>query len=81
MTEKQLKTNMNLLFDELEKSNDKINDKKIIAKAVNLGMKYQEDKIKEGIKETAIQKEDAEAEAEGVSENSEATAEEDTVSN
>lgn len=49
MTEKQLKTSMNLLFDELEKSNDKINDRKIIAKAVNLGMKYQEDKIKDGI--------------------------------
>ena len=49
MTENQLKNAMHTLFDELNKSNDEKTDKTIIAKAVNLGMKYQEEKIKEGI--------------------------------
>ena len=49
MTENQLKNSMHALFDELKKSNDEKIDKTIIAKAVNLGMKYQEEKIKEGI--------------------------------
>ena len=49
MTENQLKNTMHVLFDELKKSNDEKIDKTIIAKAVNLGMKYQEEKIKEGI--------------------------------
>lgn len=49
MTENQLKNAMHALFDELKKSNDEKIDKTIIAKAVNLGMKYQEEKIKEGI--------------------------------
>ena len=40
---------MHTLFDELKKSNNEKTDKTIIAKAVNLGMKYQEEKIKEGI--------------------------------
>ncbi len=49
MTENQLKNAMHTLFDELKKSNDEKKYKTIIAKAVNLGMKYQEEKIKEGI--------------------------------
>lgn len=49
MTENQLKNTMHTLFDELKKSNNEKTDKTIIAKAVNLGMKYQEEKIKEGI--------------------------------
>ena len=49
MTENQLKNAMHTLFDELKKSNNEKIDKTIIAKAVNLGMKYQEEKIKEGI--------------------------------
>ena len=49
MTENQLKNSMQTLFDELKKSNNEKIDKTIIAKAVNLGMKYQEEKIKEGI--------------------------------
>ena len=49
MTESQLKNSMQTLFDELKKSNNEKIDKTIIAKAVNLGMKYQEEKIKEGI--------------------------------
>ena len=49
MTENQLKNVMHTLFDELKKSNDEKTYKTIIAKAVNLGMKYQEEKIKEGI--------------------------------
>ena len=53
MTEKQLKDNMNALISELHNpivSNTIINDKQVIAKAVQLGMIYQEEKIKEGIK-------------------------------
>ena len=49
MNENQLKNAMHTLFDELKKSNNEKTDKTIIAKAVNLGMKYQEEKIKEGI--------------------------------
>ena len=49
MTENQLKNTMHTLFDELKKTNNEKTDKTIIAKAVNLGMKYQEEKIKEGI--------------------------------
>lgn len=49
MTENQLKNAMHSLWDELKKSNNEKTDKTIIAKAVNLGMKYQEEKIKEGI--------------------------------
>ena len=49
MTNKELQINMDALFNELEKSDDKKNDKIVIAKAVQLGMKYQEDRIKEGI--------------------------------
>ena len=48
MTEQQLKDGMTYL--EKECHNDNSNYKKIIAKAVQLGMKYQEEKIKEGIK-------------------------------
>ncbi len=52
MTEKQLKDAMNGLLIELHNpavSSDAAAEKQIIAKAVQLGMKYQEDKIKEGI--------------------------------
>ena len=52
MTEKQLKDNMNALISELHNpivSNTVINEKQIIAKAVQLGMDYQKQKIKEGI--------------------------------
>ena len=40
---------MDKLLDELSKSDDKKSDKLIIAKAVQLGMQYQEEMIKEGI--------------------------------
>ena len=49
INDKQLKTGMNVLFDELLKSSNKENIKKVIAKAVNLGMLYQETKIRQGI--------------------------------
>ena len=49
ISEKELKIAMHALLDELEKSQDKATDGKIIAKAVNLGMQYQEAKIKSGI--------------------------------
>lgn len=52
MTQKQLKDNMNALISELHNpivSNTIISEKQVIAKAVQLGMKYQEDIIKEGI--------------------------------
>ena len=49
MNDKLLKQQMEILLSELEKSDNKKQDKLIIAKAVQLGMKYQEDKIKQGI--------------------------------
>ena len=49
MNENKLKNEMHTIFDELKKSNNEKTDKTNIAKAVNLGMKYQEEKIKEGI--------------------------------
>lgn len=52
MTEKQLKDNMNALISELHNpivSNTIISDKQVIAKAVQLGMDYQKQKIKQGI--------------------------------
>lgn len=49
MTSKQLNSSMNKLLDELSKSDNKKLDKLIIAKAVQLGMQYQEEMIKEGI--------------------------------
>lgn len=50
MTVQELKIAMHKLLEELTHSTDKETQGKIIAKAVNLGMKYQEEKIKEGIK-------------------------------
>lgn len=50
MTVQELKIAMHKLLVELDNSTDKETCGKIIAKAVNLGMKYQEEKIKEGIK-------------------------------
>ena len=50
MTVQELKIAMHKLLEELTHSTDKETHGKIIAKAVNLGMKYQEEKIKEGIK-------------------------------
>lgn len=50
MTVQELKIAMHKLLEELSNSTNKETDGKIIAKAVNLGMKYQEEKIKEGIK-------------------------------
>jgi hypothetical protein len=47
MTENELKEGMNILYKECFTNNRRF--KKIIAKAVELGMKYQEDKIKQGI--------------------------------
>lgn len=47
MTEQQLKEGMEICYKEC--FTEKRNFKKIIAKAVQLGMKYQEEKIKEGI--------------------------------
>ena len=49
INDKQLKAGMNALFDEILKSSSKENIKKAIAKAVSLGMMYQETKIKQGI--------------------------------
>lgn len=40
---------MSELFEELSNSGDKKTDRLIIAKAVQLGMKYLEEKIKKGI--------------------------------
>ena len=51
-SEKQLKDGMTLLVKELHNpivSNSEVHERQIIAKAVSLGMKYQEEKIKEGI--------------------------------
>lgn len=50
MTNKQFNGQMKKLLDELQNSPDRRTDGLIIAKAVNLGMIYQEQKIKEGIK-------------------------------
>ncbi len=47
MTEQQLKEGMEICYKEC--FTEKRNFKKIIAKAVQLGMKYQEEKIKEGM--------------------------------
>lgn len=47
MTEKELKEGMEICYKEC--FTEKRNFKKIIAKAVQLGMKYQEDKIRQGI--------------------------------
>ena len=49
MTQKQLNISLNQLFEELQNSKDKKTNKLIIAKAVQLGMQYQEEMIKEGI--------------------------------
>jgi len=49
ITDKELKASMHKLLEELSNSTSKETDGKIIAKAVNLGMKYQESKIKSGI--------------------------------
>ena len=47
MTEQQLKEGMEICYKEC--FTEKRNFRKIIAKAVQLGMQYQEEKIKEGI--------------------------------
>lgn len=47
MNDEQLKTMLNTLYLELKA--DKTNARIILAKAVSLGMKYQEEKIKQGI--------------------------------
>lgn len=47
MTEQQLKERMEVCYKDCFKENQ--NFKKIIATAVQLGMQYQEEKIKEGI--------------------------------
>lgn len=49
MTKENLSSSMDKLLDELSKSDNKKSDKLIIAKAVQLGMQYQEEMIKEGI--------------------------------
>ena len=49
MTEKQLKDNMNALLLELNNSDNTRTYKAILAKAVQLGMDYQKQKIKQGI--------------------------------
>ncbi len=49
MTDKKLQEIMTNLYNQLEKSENKVTDKQIIAKAVQLGMKYQEEKIRQGI--------------------------------
>ena len=47
MTDKDLKTGLDKLLFELYNSNDKKIDKIVLAKAAQLGMKYQEEKIKQ----------------------------------
>lgn len=52
MTKEQLQKRMTQLMNELHNpivSNTTINEKQIIAKAVQLGMQYQEEMIKDGI--------------------------------
>lgn len=49
MTELEFKKALDTLFKELNKSDNAKSDKSILAKAVQLGMKYQEDKIRQGI--------------------------------
>lgn len=52
MTETQLKLSMNKLIEDLHNptvSNTAVNERQVIAKAVQLGMQYQEEKIKKGI--------------------------------
>ena len=49
MTEKQLKDQMNILYGQLLRTENKNDYKVALAKAIQLGMKYQEDKIKQGI--------------------------------
>lgn len=52
MTETQLKLSMSKLIEDLHNpiiSNTGINERQVIAKAVQLGMQYQEEKIKKGI--------------------------------
>lgn len=49
MSDKELKDKLNRLLEELSQSDNKNEDKKILAKAVQLGMNYQEQKIKSGI--------------------------------
>lgn len=49
MTELEFKKALDTLFKELNKSDNTKSDKSILAKAVQLGMKYQEDKIRQGI--------------------------------
>ena len=52
MTETQLKLSMSKLIEDLHNpivSNTGVNERQVIAKAVQLGMQYQEEKIKKGI--------------------------------
>ena len=49
MSSEQLKNEMTKLQQELQKSDNQKTDKIIIAKAVQLGMTYQEELIKNGI--------------------------------
>ena len=49
MTEKQLKDSLNNLLLELNNLGDAKSYKAILAKAVQLGMDYQKQKIKQGI--------------------------------
>ncbi len=49
MTSQELNNKLNILYNELNKSDDKSN-KLILAKAVQLGMTYMEEKIYDGIK-------------------------------
>ena len=49
MTDKELKAGLDKLLFELYNSHDKKIDKIVLAKAAQLGMKYQEEKIKKGI--------------------------------
>ena len=49
MNEEQLKESLNMLLFELNESENEQSDKKVLAKAVSLGMKYQELRMKEYI--------------------------------
>ena len=49
MNEEQLKESLNMLLFELNESENEQSNKKVLAKALSLGMKYQEQRMKEYI--------------------------------
>ena len=49
MKNNELKKQMDVLYEELLKSDNEKTDRLILAKAVNLGMEYRKQQIKDGI--------------------------------